>query len=248
MQDIKIQDQSPHCSKHVLPAVPSSDVYLEDCVKALKRYADNHFDLAIVDPPYGIGFDRENPTMSAGVRKDGTKRKMASWSNPKEKGYTKKDWDKETPSEEYWKELMRVSKNQIVWGGNYFSDYLKPHGGWIVWEKGVPEGMSLSQAELAWNSCLNSVRIVKVLWAGYKKADNEDRFHPTQKPVRLYDWILMNFAKPNDLILDTHLGSGSSRIAAYKGGFNFVGFEIDQEYYEKQEKRFNDFKSQLRLF
>jgi len=246
--DVPLKTETPAFAKHVLPAVPSSEVYLEDCVKALKRFNDNHFDLAIVDPPYGIGFDRENPTMSAGVRKDGTKRKMASWSNPKEKGYTKKDWDKETPSEEYWKELMRVSKNQIVWGGNYFSDYLKPHGGWIVWEKGVPEGMSLSQAELAWNSCLNSVRIVKVLWAGYKKADNEDRFHPTQKPVRLYDWILMNFAKPNDLILDTHLGSGSSRIAAYKGGFNFVGFEIDAEYYEKQEKRFNDFKSQLRLF
>jgi len=240
--------KAPNDAKPLLPAVPSSEVYLEDCVKALKRFNDKHFDLAIVDPPYGIGFDRENPTMSAGVRKDGTKRKMASWSNPKEKGYTKKDWDKETPSEEYWNELMRVSKNQIIWGGNYFTDYLKPHGGWIVWEKGVPEGMSLSQAELAWNSCLNSVRIVKVLWAGYKKADNEDRFHPTQKPVRLYDWILLNFAKPNDLILDTHLGSGSSRIAAYKGGFNFVGFEIDQEYYEKQEKRFNDFKSQLRLF
>jgi len=226
----------------------NSVVHLMDCIEGMKQYSDNYFQLAVVDPPYGIGFDRENPTMSAGVRKDGTKRKMASWSNPKEKGYTIKNWDKETPSEEYWKELMRVSKNQIIWGGNYFSDYLKPHGGWIVWEKGVPEGMSLSQAELAWNSCLNSVRIVKVLWAGYKKADNEDRFHPTQKPVRLYDWILMNFAKPNDLILDTHLGSGSSRIAAYKGGFNFVGFEIDQEYYEKQEKRFNNFKSQLRLF
>ena len=245
---LSVNPENGNSTKPLLPAVPSSEVYLEDCVTALKRFNDNHFDLAIVDPPYGIGFDRETPTMSAGVRKDGTKRKMASWSNPKEKGYTKKDWDKETPSEEYWKELMRVSKNQIVWGGNYFSDYLKPHGGWIVWEKGVTEGMSLSQAELAWNSCLNSVRIVKVLWAGYKKADNEDRFHPTQKPVRLYDWILMNFAKPNDLILDTHLGSGSSRIAAYKGGFNFVGFEIDQEYYEKQEKRFNDFKSQLRLF
>jgi len=248
MDESLIEKQNGNFANTVLGAVPSSEVYLEDCVKALKRFNDKHFDLAIVDPPYGIGFDRENPTMSAGVRKDGTKRKMASWSNPKEKGYTKKDWDKETPSEEYWNELMRVSKNQIIWGGNYFTDYLKPHGGWIVWEKGVPEGMSLSQAELAWNSCLNSVRIVKVLWAGYKKADNEDRFHPTQKPVRLYDWILLNFAKPNDLILDTHLGSGSSRIAAYKGGFNFVGFEIDQEYYEKQEKRFNYFKSQLRMF
>jgi site-specific DNA-methyltransferase (adenine-specific) len=226
----------------------NSVVHLMDCIEGMKQYSDNYFQLAVVDPPYGIGFDRENPTMSAGVRKDGTKRKMASWSNPKEKGYTIKNWDKETPSEEYWKELMRVSKNQIIWGGNYFSDYLKPHGGWIVWEKGVPEGMSLSQAELAWNSCLNSVRIVKVLWAGYKKADNEDRFHPTQKPVALYDWLLHNYAKPDFKILDTHLGSGSSRIAAHKHGLDFTGFELDAEYFEKGNKRFDDFISQTTIF
>ena len=220
----------------------------EDNMELMARYPDNYFDLAICDPPYGIGFDRENPTMSAGVRKDGTKRKMASWSNPKEKGYTKKDWDKETPSEEYWKELMRVSKNQIIWGGNYFSDYLQPHGGWIVWEKGVPEGMSLSQAELAWNSCLNSVRIVKVLWAGYKKADNEDRFHPTQKPVALYKWLLDKYAKPTDKILDTHLGSGSIAIACHDYGFDLTACELDKEYFDKAMQRINNHTSQTKLF
>lgn len=220
----------------------------EDCLEAMKAIRDKQFDLAIVDPPYGIGFDRENPSMSAGVRKDGTKRKMASWSNPKEKGYTKKDWDKEIPSGEYWRELMRVSKNQIIWGGNYFSDYLKPHGGWIVWEKGVPEGMSLSQAELAWNSCLNSVRIVKVLWAGYKKADNEDRFHPTQKPVKLYKWLLDKYAEKGDKILDTHLGSGSIAIACWDMGFDLTAYEIDKEYYDKAVKRFEQHTRQMQLF
>lgn len=220
----------------------------EDNMELMSRYPDNYFELAIVDPPYGIGFDRENPTMSAGVRKDGTKRKMASWSNPKEKGYTKKDWDKETPSNEYWNELMRVSKNQIIWGGNYFSDYLKPHGGWIVWEKGVPEGMSLSQAELAWNSCINSVRIVKVLWAGYKKADNEDRFHPTQKPVALYKWLLDKYAKQGDKILDTHLGSGSIAIACHDYGFELTACELDKEYYDKAIQRIKNHTSQQTLF
>jgi len=225
-----------------------SESYLMDCMTGMKEYPDNYFDLAVVDPPYGIGFDRENPTMSAGRRKDGTQRKMKSWSNPKEKGYTVKDWDKSKPELEYWIELFRVSKNQIVWGGNYFAHNLPEHGGWIVWEKGVPDGMSLSQAELAWNSCLNSVRIVNVLWAGYKKADNEDRFHPTQKPVKLYDWIYRNFAEPGQRILDTHLGSGSNRIAAHKNGLHFVGFEIDEEYYYSQEERFKSYLSQPTLF
>ena len=212
-------------------------LHLHNCdnMELMRQTPDKYYDLAIVDPPYG-NID------AIGLIDNKKKGKQAT----KRTNY--KLFENIAPDDEYYCELARVSKNQIIWGGNYFSDYLKPHGGWIVWEKGVPEGMSLSQAELAWNSCLNSVRIVKVLWAGYKKADNEDRFHPTQKPVRLYDWLLMNFAKEGDLILDTHLGSGSSRIAAYKGGFNFVGFEIDSEYYQKQEKRFNEFKSQLRLF
>jgi len=225
-----------------------------DCIELMKQFADNHFDLAIVDPPYGIGFDRENPTMSAGLRKDGTRRKMESWSNPKEKGYTIKDWDKAIPTQEYWDELFRVSKKQIVWGGNYFTEYLEPSGGWIVWEKGVPEGMTLSQAELAWTNCLNSVRISKVLWAGYKKAESEKRFHPTQKPSMLYRWILLNYAKQDFKILDTHLGSGSIAIAIdnvnkiEQMNLTLTGSEIDAEYFNEMQERIKNETTQTSLF
>ena len=231
MQDIKIKDQSPHCSKHVLPAVPSSEVYLEDCVKALKRFNDNHFDLAIVDPPYG-NID------AIGLIDNKKKGKQAT----KRTNY--KLFENIAPDDEYYCELARVSKNQIIWGGNF----LGLCGGVIVWQK---NGTAFGEAEVAICSTHKSVKVFEYTWNGMiqqNMKDKEIRIHPTQKPVALYEWILANYAKPNDLILDTHLGSGSSRIAAYKGGFNFVGFEIDQEYYEKQEKRFNDFKSQLRLF
>ena len=222
-ENVPLKTETPAFAKHVLPAVPSSEVYLEDCVKALKRFNDNHFDLAIVDPPYGIG-DKF---------KGGKTGKM----NFNE--IVNKDWDK-VPSDEYFAELQRVSKNQIIWGGNYFN--LPPTRCFIVWDKIISEDFSLAMAELAWTSFDKLAKIYKL------QVPKNGKIHPTQKPVKLYDWLLHNYAKPNDLILDTHLGSGSSRIAAYKGGFNFVGFEIDQEYYEKQEKRFNDFKSQLRLF
>jgi len=221
--DVPLKKETPAFAKHVLPAVPTSDVYLEDCVTALKRFNDKHFDLAIVDPPYGIG-DKF---------KGGKTGKM----NFNE--IVNKDWDK-VPSDEYFTELQRVSKNQIIWGGNYFN--LPPTRCFIVWDKIISEDFSLAMAELAWTSFDKLAKIYKL------QVPKNGKIHPTQKPVKLYDWLLHNYAKPNDLILDTHLGSGSSRIAAYKGGFNFVGFEIDQEYYEKQEKRFNDFKSQLRLF
>ena len=224
MQDIKIKDQNPHCSKHVLPAVPSSEVYLEDCVKALKRFNDNHFDLAIVDPPYSISIENSGTMF-------------------KKFGDTK-GWDNELPNKEYWEQLFRVSKNQIVWGGNYFIEYLKNTKCIIWWDKMNGTNM-MADGEIAWTSFNKHCKRFQMhhFSSGY-----DDKIHPTQKPVKLYEWILKEFAEQGDLILDTHLGSGSSRIAAYKGGFNFVGFEIDQEYYEKQEKRFNDFKSQLRLF
>ena len=224
--NVSLKTETPAFAKHVLPAVPSSEVYLEDCVKALKRYADNHFDLAIVDPPYGINAGKM--TMGSGKHKF-------------KKG---KDWDAGIPTEEYFLELFRVSKNQIIWGGNYFTKILPPSNDWIIWDKLNPN-LSFSEAEMAWCSIKRNTRIFKHYSA---QVEEGGKIHPTQKPVKLYDWLLNNYAKPNDLILDTHLGSGSSRIAAYKGGFNFVGFEIDPEYYEKQEKRFNDFKSQLRLF
>lgn len=235
---VDLENGSPAFAKPVLPAVPTSEVYLEDCVTALKRYADNHFDLAIVDPPYGIGAGNVYSETS----------KVHGNSNAPRKAY-KIEWDNEIPKQEYWSELFRVSKNQIVWGGNYMTEFLKPSSGWIAWKKRDVK-LDFNQLEFAWTSNLKT-GFADILWSGYWQPDmknKEKRIHPTQKPTKLYEWILANYAKPNDLILDTHLGSGSSRIAAYKGGFNFVGFEIDQEYYEKQEKRFNDFKSQLRLF
>jgi site-specific DNA-methyltransferase (adenine-specific) len=244
-ENVPLKTETPAFAKHVLPAVPSSEVYLEDCVTALKRYADNHFDLAIVDPPYGIGASADSRVGgSYTVNMGGVKKKVAA------KQYTPKDWDFEKPTTEYWNELKRVSKNQIVWGGNYFVENLKDSACWLVWNKRNGENNN-ADCELAWTSFKTAVRMFDWKWNGMLQQnmkDKEERMHPTQKPVALYDWLLMNYAKPNDLILDTHLGSGSSRIAAYKGGFNFVGFEIDAEYYEKQEKRFNDFKSQLRLF
>jgi site-specific DNA-methyltransferase (adenine-specific) len=237
--------ENPAFAKHVLPAVPSSEVYLEDCVKALKRFNDKHFDLAIVDPPYGIGADKaQNNAAMQRIKAEGKSKAGRGW-----KLYADTDWDNEIPSADYWAELRRVSKNQIVWGGNYFTEYLPPSMGWIVWDKGQRD-FSLADGELAWTSFDKAMRIFEMSRGKALAKNNEQggRFHPTQKPEMLYDWILQNYAKQGDLILDTHLGSGSSRIAAYKGGFNFVGFEINEHYYGKQEKRFNDFKSQLRMF
>lgn len=229
--NVSLKTETPAIAKHVLPAVPTSDVYLEDCVKALKRYADNHFDLAIVDPPYGLGLE----TVSIPSEKN---------TNSQQKFYKdlkSKRWDDNTPNKEYFDELKRVSKNQIVWGGNYMAEHLGNTKCIIIWDK-MTYIPTMSQYEFAFCSFNKHPKMVKI------NSTDIDRMHPTQKPIKLYDWLLHHYAKEGDLILDTHLGSGSSRIAAYKGGFNFVGFEIDKEYYEKQEKRFNDFKSQLRLF
>ena len=228
--ELDLKHETPHFGKPLLPAVPLSEVYLEDCVTALKRFNDNHFDLAIVDPPYGIGA--------------GDKKFINGKSKTVKNYYRENDWDKERPSKEYFDELLRVSKNQIVWGGNYFADYLGAFRCFICWDKTI-HGNSYADCELAWTSFDKVARYYR---KNIAQVNSEGRMHPTQKPITLYDFVLKEFAKEGDLILDTHLGSGSSRIAAYKGGFNFVGFEIDQEYYEKQEKRFNDFKSQLRLF
>jgi len=219
--DVPLKTETPAFAKHVLPAVPLSEVYLEDCVTALKRYADNHFDLAIVDPPY----KEETAGLSAGFNRNHFN--YGTLNTP--------------PTDKYINELFRVSKNQIMWGFNYYLKLLPNTDACIIWNK--HQNGHFSEAELAWCS-FGKTRIFD---RAYQK-DIGDKIHPTQKPIQLYDFCLTHYAKEGDLILDTHLGSGSSRIAAYKGGFNFVGFEIDQEYYEKQEKRFNDFKSQLRLF
>ena len=232
INNISVKPEVGNSTKPLLPAVPLSEVYLEDCVTALKRYANNHFDLAIVDPPYGI-----NICFSPDGKKLVTGRKSQ---NGLYTSLAKEKWDIR-PNEEYFKELFRVSKNQVVWGANFFTEYLPPKQAWIVWDKMNGES-SFSDCELAFTSFNTGLRIFR------KTIETKNKIHICQKPVKLYDWILNKYAKEGDLILDTHLGSGSSRIAAYKGGFNFVGFEINEHYYEKQEKRFNDFKSQLRLF
>jgi len=203
----------------------------------MREYPDAHFDLAICDPPYGLGWDGENTTMSAGLRKDGTQRKNETWDNWQPKGYSRKAWDDAAPGREYFDELRRVSKKQIVWGGNYFTEHLPPSGGWVVWEKGVADGMSLSQCELAWTNCLNSVRHVRLLWAGYKKCEESRRVHPTQKPIKLYSWLLNRYAEKGWRILDTHLGSGSSAIACAQFGCEMVGCEIDAEYFATAVER-----------
>ena len=230
---IDITTAPRHCGKPMLGAVPYSEVYLMDCVAGLRHYPDNYFDLAVVDPPYGIGIDGQ--------------KKSINLNNPKanRKEHKFKGWDNEIPTAEYFDELWRVSKNQIVWGANYFVEHLnKGTKGWIVWYKGQ-EGLTMSDAELAYSSFDCATRVVKINRVELLK---DGTIHPTQKPIKLYDWIYANYAKEGDLILDTHCGSQASRIAADKAGLNFVGFEIDEEYFNAANKRFDNFKSQARLF
>jgi site-specific DNA-methyltransferase (adenine-specific) len=229
---VSSEQVSPAFGNAMLGAVPLSEVYLEDCTKALKRFSDNFFDVAIVDPPYGI--DIANMNMGAGKGKRCSKLQNRKWKP--------KDWDNGIPNEEYFEQLFRVSKNQIVWGGNYFIDFLPPSQYFAIWDKGEGlYGRSFAECEFAWVRS-GGTRIRKI------NPVQKERIHPTQKPVELYDWLIDVYCADANLILDTHVGSGSSRIAAAKAGKQFIGFEIDQEYYEKQEKRFNDFKAQLRLF
>ena len=195
-----------------------------DCTEYLEQFFDNHFDLAIVDPPYGIGED------------GGKKRTRGSQKTNGEK----KGWDNQKPNAEYFAELRRVSKNQIVWGGNYFSDLLPASRCWLYWQKNM--GGDFADGELAWTS------FDKVLKQYTKRSETFERIHPTQKPVALYKWLLANYAKEGDKILDTHLGSQSSRIAAYDMGFDFYGTELDKDYFEQGNKRFEQFKAQLKLF
>jgi site-specific DNA-methyltransferase (adenine-specific) len=210
----------------------------EDNMELMARYPDGYFQLAICDPPYGIGFDGENPTMVLN--------KSDKWKNKKLKGYKKKQWDKSIPEKEYFDELFRVSKNQIIWGGNYFN--LPSTGGWIVWDKKKPDDFSLSQAELAWVKNSGRIAIFRYLWHGFQKEKPEERIHPTQKPIALYKWLLDKYAKQGDKILDTHLGSGSIALACHDYGFDLTACELDKEYYDAAIKRINNHVSQAKLF
>jgi len=216
----------------------------------MKGLPDNAFDLAIVDPPYGIGFAGEKPSMTVGLRKDGTTRVDKTWrsrsiSNIK---YKEKDWDNSPPRKEYFNEVLRISINQIIWGANYFTDMIPPFKGIIVWDKKAPAGFSLSDGELAAVSCSSKMRIFRYLWSGYAKEKKEYRIHPTQKPVDLYKWLLKNYAKPGQTIFDSHVGSGSIRIACHDMGYEFTGCELDPDYHAAQEDRFNTHKAQGQLF
>ena len=200
-------------------------------MKLMARYPDNHFDLAIVDPPYGI-----NVNMNMGKKKGEKAR------------YEKKGWDNEIPNKIYFDELVRVSKNQIIWGGNYFTEHLKPSMGWIVWDKQVPEGVSFSDFELSWSSFNVAAKKVRIPYCGFIGLGGKKRIHPTQKPVKLYEWLLMNYAKDGDKILDTHLGSGSIAIACHNLGFDLTACELDKDYFDASLKRLQQHQAQIRMF
>ena len=199
----------------------------EDNMQLMSRYPDNYFDLAIVDPPYGIGAENH-----AGKKENGWKQ------------WDKKNWDNKIPNQKYFEQLKRVSKNQIVWGGNYMTEYLPASMGWIIWDKGQRD-FSLADGEMAWTSFNKAMRIWEYARA---KTISDNKIHPTQKPVALYKWILDKYAKEGDKILDTHLGSGSIAIACHDYGFELTACELDKEYYDKATQRIKNHTNQQKLF
>lgn len=207
-------------------------LYNIDCMEAMRNIPDKYFQLAITDPPYGIGIDGQ---------------KISINKNPKHnrKEHQRKGWDKSIPQEEYFRELERVSVNQIIWGGNYFVEHLKEgHKGWIVWDKGQ-RGLTMSDCELAYTSFDKPTRIVTINRAELAK---DGTIHPTQKPVKLYEWILKNYAQPGDRIIDTHAGSGASCIACHRMRYEWLAFEIDKDYYRKATERIQEEQAQLSIF
>lgn len=213
--------------------VENLEFFNADCMHLMKSFKDKEFDLAVVDPPYGLG----NRLSDGGGKLKNT---------PMAELYRNKEWDI-LPSAEYWQELFRVSKNQIVFGANYFLEHLPNTRGFVCWDKkqSMP---TLSACELIWTSLDKPAKIIR-----YSSMDL-NRFHPTQKPVKLYEWILQNYAQPNDKIIDTHLGSGSIAIAIDKANtidnknFTFVGIELDSEYFNASIQRFKNYKNQLTIF
>tara|TARA_R110002020_G_scaffold4008_1_gene17523 strand:+ start:442 stop:1110 length:669 start_codon:yes stop_codon:yes gene_type:complete len=215
-------------------------IYNKDCLPELKRMADNQFDLAIVDPPYGLGHKIQITAGGPGI-------------------HTVKDWNNNVPSKEYFTELHRVSKNQIIWGCNYYAKYIKAVGR-IVHDKKMDDQVNtnfrFSHGDLASCSLQKRITMFRYRWNGnrqgetinWKNTGENKRIHPTQKPVQLYEWLLSNYAKPEDTILDTHLGSGSIMLACKKMGFSLTGYEIDKEYFSKAESRFEEFCSQIDIF
>ena len=206
-----------------------------DCMEYMAGLPDKAFDLAIVDPPYGIGEDKTTrPSRGRTITAP----------------HLAKEWDKEPPPAEYFLELRRVSKNQIVWGANHFMQNIGLGSPcWIVWDKQTAGNNA--DCELAFSSFPTAVRKFTFMWEGFWQGDmknKEPRIHPTQKPVKLYEWLLTNYAKPGQRVLDTHLGSGSSAIAAHYFGVDFVGCELDKDYFEAARERFEQQTAQLAMF
>jgi site-specific DNA-methyltransferase (adenine-specific) len=208
--------------------------YNMDCMEGMKQFPDKFFELAIVDPPYGIGA-YSTGTMGGGVL-------------AKQSRYKATSWDANVPTFDYFDELRRVSKNQIIWGGNYYD--LPPTSCVIAWDKDNGENY-FADFELAWASFNTAARLYKYKWQGMLQGNmknKEERIHPTQKPIALYEWLLTNYAHKGDKILDTHVGSASSLIACEKLGFQYHGFEIDADYYKAAQERIAKFKSQVSIF
>jgi len=213
-------------------------VYNDDCMNIMQQYEDGHFDLAIVDPPYGIGESKNNNNSRSCLATS--------------KKYKIKDWDDSAPNIEYFTELKRVSKHQIIWGANHFIENIPNASSscWVVWDKDNGQN-DFADAELAYTSFKTAVRIFKFRWHGMLQQnmkDKEIRIHPTQKPVALYRWLLDKYAKPNFKILDTHLGSGSNAISCHWFGCELVAAELDEEYYQDSLKRFKRETAQQKMF
>lgn len=223
--------------------IPLNSFINGDCMEYMKNFPDDYFDLAIVDPVYG------------GVTKGGymthNKGQHIGTGKANQKGYHAGLWNQEKTDKGYFTELIRVSKNQIVWGENYFANSLPESQGWIVWDKQHPDGITFADCELAWTSFDNATRIYRFMWNGMLQGDmknKEFRIHPTQKPVALYKWILHNYATDGDKILDTHVGSASSLIACKQMGFDYIGFEIDPDYYKQACERIDRETAQMTMF
>ena len=228
------------------------DLFHADCMEIMKQYPDKYFDLAIVDPPYGIGASKDSRVGgSYTVNLGGKKHKVEA------KAYTQKDWDFKKPTAEYWEQLKRVSKNQIVWGGNYFIANLHETSCWIVWNKKNGENNN-ADCELAWTSFDTAVRMFEWKWNGFLQQNmknKQERIHPTEKPIELYEWILKNYAEPNQKILDTHFGSGSIALAVDKANrldnmnLHLTACEIDKDYIEASVNRISQsIKQQVMAF
>jgi len=200
------------------------NLFNQDCLLAMRKMADNQYNLCICDPPYGIGMD--------GQKADYTR-----------KLHIRKKWDT-IPTKEYFKELQRVSKNQIIWGGNYFTEYLKPQRAWVFWYKGQ-NGLSQSDGEMAWTSFDKVTRQININRFALKE---QNTIHPTEKPIKLYKWLLKNYANEGDKILDTHGGSMSIAIACWDYGYDLDLWEIDKDYFEAGKKRLEIHKAQLKIF